>query len=503
MDIKIPLPAASLAITQGNNISSALQLNQQLDVKVIQTNPNQNILTLQLANKFIQVQANQAVNVKQGQTLNIQVIKLQPFLEFSVIDLPEQSKSTKTSSETTPSKINTIILQQILPQSEKSIKTQSLTVLNQLVNGQRLTVRILEMTDKNLTGLIVSPRQPDDLKTPAKPIITLLIGQISNLSNTPSDKSTKLSAIKMPQFITLEVIKSGNQPQFKIVDNKPTAVIEQQLVETFRRLLPIQESPVVLVSQLLTSISVLKKNTTVPEALKRLALEILQNLPQKSQLTNATTLKQHILNSGQFLEAKLTQPNKPSDISLQNDFKLKLLKLIDYLKQQPAIKAEQQSQSNELNIIRDLLQKSNNSLAKIILDQLNSLPKEEGNKQIWSLELPYVNNNHAEKISIEIEQDRESDKPERKNNWSVSLSISPPNLGTIHCKLVCCDHIVNTRFWSEHPGTVTKIHNHLDYLKQQLKNNNINPGLIEVQQGKPEQRRPPTPPGQNLLHEKV
>ncbi len=503
MDINLPLPAASLAITQRNNTSLSLQMNQQLDVKVIQANLDQNTLTLQLANKFIQVQSSQAVNVKKGQTLNIQVIKLQPFLEFTIINLPKQSESTKTNPETTPPKTGNIILKQVLSQSEPSIRTQTLISLNQLVSGQRITLYPLEVTEKSLTGLLVSPRQSNDLKTEEKQVITLNTKQISTPPNARTGDSNNLSALKIRQFVTLEVINPGNQPQFKIVDNNPTTIIEQKITETFKRLLPIQESPAVLVSQLLTAIPELKKNKTVPEALKRLAQEILQNLPKKSQLTNAVTLKQQILNSGHFLEAKLAQLTKPSEINLQDDFKLKLLKLIDYLKQQPDPKVEQKSQPNELNVIKELLQKSNHSLARIILDQLNSLPKEEGTKQIWSLELPYLNNDRTEKVSIEIEQDQESDKLEKKNNWSVSLSISPPNLGTIHCKLNCYDHVVNTRFWSEHSGTVVKIHNHLDYLKQQLENNDINPGLIDVQQGKPEQRSQQQPLVQNLLHEKV
>ena len=516
MDIKIPLPASSLTIAKSNISSLPLQINQQLDVKVVEIKTDQNTLALQLANKIIQVQGNQPLNVSDGQTLSLQVVKLQPVPEFKIVNPPVQqlSQPAAATPEATLQKQAEIILKLVLPQpadntqakTVSNIQAQSQKLLSQLVSGQHLHLKLIEVSSKNLTGLLVSNPQTNASNTDSNQVIKLPNNQISNLPTITvplTDNKNNAPLVKLEQIITLEVIKPGSQPQFKMVHRNPADVTEQKIAETFKRYLPIQDSPAVLFTHLLKHIPELEKNEKIPQTLKRLAREILQNLPQKSQITNAETLKQQVLNSGRFLEAKLAQLIDKSDSVLQDDFKLKLLKLIDYLKQQPESKAEQKPQIHELNLFKEILQKSNNTLARIILDQLNSLPKEESNKQTWSLELPFLNNDQTEKVSIEIEHDQEPDKPEQKDNWSVSITISPPELGTIHCKLNCYDHVVSTRFWSEQPNTVAKINSHLGYLKQQLENNGINPGLMDVQQGKPEQRRQQKPLGQNLLNEKV
>ena len=506
MDIKIPLPASSLTIAKSNISSLPLQINQQLDVKVIEVKTDQNTLALQLANKTIRVQGNQPLNVSDGQTLSLQVVKLQPVPEFKIVNPPVQQPSqpaTTTPEANKLQKQEEIILKQVLPQPTGNTQAKTSKILSQLVNGQHLHLKQVEVSSKGLTGLLIS----NPAKTESNQVIKLSNNQISNLPTITGSLTDKnnipMAKLEQGQIITLEVIKSGSQPQFKMVNSNPATVTEQKIAETFKRYLPIQDSPAVLFTHLLKHMPELEKNEKIPQTLKRLAREILQNLPQKSQLTNAETLKQQVLNSGRFLEAKLAQLIDKSDSVLQDDFKLKLLKLIDYLKQQPESKAEQKPQIHELNLFKEILQKSNNTLARIILDQLNSLPKEEGNKQTWSLELPFLNNDQTEKVSIEIEQDQQPDKPEQKNNWSVSITISPPELGTIHCKLNCYDHIVSTRFWSEHPDTVAKINSHLGYLKQQLENNGINPGLMDVQQGKPDQKGKQKLLGQNLLNEKA
>jgi hypothetical protein len=191
-----------------------------------------------------------------------------------------------------------------------------------------------------------------------------------------------------------------------------------------------------------------------------------------------------------------------ADISLEGDFKLKLVKLIQLLNQE--IGNQNQDKSPEiLELLKDSLQKTQSSLAKLTLDQFHSLPKEDNPKQGWTLELPFFHEQTADSVKIEIEQDKAGQSEHAEKSWTVSITITPPGLDTIHCKVSCYDGSVNTRFWSETAETVDKINTHLDYLKAQLEKNGLTTGFMEAHQGKPIQTNSAKTATSPLLSEKV
>nr|WP_305907936.1 hypothetical protein [Methylomarinum sp. Ch1-1]MDP4520734.1 hypothetical protein [Methylomarinum sp. Ch1-1] len=85
MDIKLPLPSLSLPAGKGRLDTSLLQLNQYLDVKVVDADVAKNNLALQLGNKILQTQSDKPVDIKAGQKLTLQVVKLSPLIEFKVV----------------------------------------------------------------------------------------------------------------------------------------------------------------------------------------------------------------------------------------------------------------------------------------------------------------------------------------------------------------------------------------------------------------------------------
>lgn len=507
MEIKLPPPLITTKPSQNILDTLSLRLNQQIEVKVIDSKITENAIALQIKDKTLQVQSNLPVTVKPEQKLTLQLVKLQPLLEFKLIEEAVDITAQKASqSPSSTLKANDIILKQVLPETVNTPASHSKTssplqapgiaikldasTLSQLTSAQTLTIKVIATTAKELTGVLLP--DPINAKAQAQQTIAIPRNQIVNL--TPE---------KANQLLTLEIVKDTDPLQFKMVSNNTPAATNYVITEAVKRHLPLQTSPLPLLQQLAGELE--SQHQSVPETLKRLAHEILQSLPQRSQLSRPDTLKQLLDNSGRFLEAKLLQVTKQLELNLQDDFKLKLLKLITQLQQQLDPKTEQKTQQNDatLNLFKELLQKSNGVLARIILDQLNSLPREEGNKQVWTLELPFMNHKQAEQIRIEIEQDKQDSKRQRHDTWSVNITVTPPSLGTIHCKIISIDRVVSTRFWSENQSTVHKIDRNLAYLKQQLENNGIKPGIFEVQQGKPSQAAQMQFLGRSLLNEKV
>jgi hypothetical protein len=311
-----------------------------------------------------------------------------------------------------------------------------------------------------------------------------IINQSLDIKKTVSDKKglpLDTPDLKQGQLVKFQVIKTGNRPEFELINSKPASDIQEKMAETIKQALPIQESPSELVNQLIKNLSTINKSESIPDNLKRLARNILNSIPRlKSKKISPKQLKQLILNSGLFLETKLSLISEKDDLNLQDDFKNQLLKIHHVLKQELEVKNQQKLQANEVDLIKEMQQKTESSLAKIVLNQLSSLPKEEGIKQGWVIDLPFLNKEFSESVKIEINREQQDNENAKQENWAVTITITPPELGAIHCKVSCFDKTINTRFWSEAEGVVSKITQNLDYLKTQLEKAGMETGHMSA-----------------------
>lgn len=485
MDIK-PSLTAGLPPT-GPKPSSAgldLKMHQLLEAKVIENQIALDKLTVKVDDKTLSLQTDRPLNLQGGQAIQLQVVKLLPQPEFKIVptSLTPSPNITANPSQDTPT------LKWVLSSGNASahmVQPASFSL------GQQLQASIVDVSNNKIT-LQLLPATTSAANAPTNTLLTLDAKQLIPIGGSV-DTSPRAQTSASPQNtlsvgaqLTLQVIKTGDSPTFAVsaipVDDS------QMIVNALKQWLPIQAPPTALLNQLQQALPQLITDATLAEALKNLAQKILSSLPIKPQLTEASQLKQAIDESGLFLEHKLLQSllGKP-DLLLNDDFKAKLSKLIQLLNHELAARTEGKTSATEA-LLKESLQKAHGALAKLTVDQLNSLPKDDSPKQSWMLELPFFHDGNPESMKIQIERDRRKadDKPE--NNWAVSITISPPNLATIHCRISCYDGTVNTRFWSEAIDTVDRINAHLDYLKQQLEQKGIVTGFMEAHQG-----QPPTP----------
>lgn len=479
-------------------INPEFKIIDKLDVKLI---PGQVITTKVIAinNNTLQLQSSEKTNNQ--------------FTEFSLhvkqLSYPIDKQNRNLSAAPFTNTENFKVGQQLKLEVTKPGLQPEFKILDirseKLSAGQIISAKIIDIKDHKIQlQFSENNHKNDKLNSPkaTQPVILSLNKSQITYSETEFNKSVNTPLLIKGQQIKLEVIKTGAQTEFKLLQESPTNP-QQRIQDTFKQLLPIQESPSVLLNQIINNLNAINNNKNIPDTLKQLAKEILDSLPQRQSLNNSNQLKHAISHSGLFLEAKIAQYAKNNGLNLAADFKTILLKFQQSLKHQLKLKLEKNEKSSEINLIKELQQKTENTLARMILNQLASLPKEENPRQVWILDLPFLHKDNAESVKIEIDRDQPDDYDEKQENWTVSITVTPPESGTIHCKISCFDKTVNTRFWSDKPETVAKISTHLDYLKVQLEQAGIKTGHMSAHMGIPATDIQQQIPSQSLFDQEV
>lgn len=223
--------------------------------------------------------------------------------------------------------------------------------------------------------------------------------------------------------------------------------------------------------QLHTQLLPLTRSENIPQSLKTLAADILPNL--KAPLLDVKIAPISQLESENILQ---------TDEVATSDFKNELLKLVQTLKQGISQQAEFALTETQVKGLEHLQHKTENALAKVVLDQLHSIPKEDSGKQIWAFELPFLMNNQIETLKMEVQRDKTNAAAQtnEQTHWSVNLTLTPPKLGAVQCVISYQNGVVNTYFKNEKPQTTTLINSHLGNLKQQLQQVGLLTGLMSA-----------------------
>ena len=392
--------------------------------------------------------------------------------------------------------------------------------INKLQPGQQIIVEVVEQLPNKATTILLIGKQLVQAKTD----IPLTPGQVLKVT---VEKSASEIILKLPAKL---------QP-----DNTTNAALRQLMPKQA----PISEfqAPLVKILNNIQQHSSTQPSQTTPlttslAQLKRISSDIVQSLSINKQITSANGLKVAVQNSGILLEAKLLQalseqktllnakqnlsPNSlPASLTSQQqtvirtDLKANLSKLIQLLKSWPkpstpslqqttqnptaqqrqqltqnsSSKQFQQHAPNPQNIesqIKELLSKTEGTLAKITLNQLASTNTETSSaRQTWQLEIPLFNTQQAESIFLKIEKDQQASKSTNKGEqrWAISIEMTPPKLGIIRSKLSLVNDTVSSNFWAENENTRLLIQQHINLLRKQFKHVNLQADSIQVQQG--------------------
>ncbi len=348
---------------------------------------------------------------------------------------------------------------------------------------------------------------------------------------------------KPGQTLTLEVLQTGPTPQLKALSTgNPSQVIVQQATRT---LLP-RQAPL---HQALNEINFLfqqaQSQSALPPFIRLPLATLLKAIPKQEQLIKPQSLKTQILKSGLFHEAEKSQPATSTP---KNDLKANLLNLAAALKgasqptestpkpqtpprfnlaqadtsfsqikilphQQTTLTAKltptsgkkQQSQPAPLNEtdtpLLQLEKKTASALARLALDQLASLPKNESAQPTWHFEIPYFQGETLETLRLTISQESSQEKSgqPREAPWSVTLELEPENLGKIRVKILIQGEKINSFFWSERQTTRQLFEKHFDVLKHQLQKAGLDPETLQTAKTI-DDPQPAAPSNQHLIN---
>ncbi len=397
---------------------------------------------------------------------------------------------------------------------------------NKVAAASSLLTQALKESPTDLLKLLKPGQQLN--ATVVKQLATESILQIkigSTLFNVRAELKLPIGTQVKLEFLAIGANKT---PEFKLLSlSSETAPI---LSQALKQALPRQLSLSSLMSQLHSVISNKQSPTTLPKGIALLINKIITDIPQKEQLQQPNELKSRVSQSGIFLEKDLKLANKETaNPLLSKDQKANLLILLSSLQVAhkktahqlkvgiPATESTKAAVSPELlklklptefmskgnkitppttqqialltqlsSELKELISKTEGAIAKIVLDQLFSLPKEESSKQSWQLELPFHNGSSpAESLKLIITQENKSSPSECEPSWTVVLEITPPNLGTIYSKITLKGNQVDSYFWSEESATCDLIDSHLSDLEMRLSSAGLETGQLGTRLGKP------------------
>jgi hypothetical protein len=221
-------------------------------------------------------------------------------------------------------------------------------------------------------------------------------------------------------------------------------------------------------------------------------------LLSKDELVSAEGVKRGISNSGVFLEAKLAI----FPLTLQGDLKGHLLTLLDALqkvqgdqntsssseKSQPATdSAPAKTVPNVLAEVIDkaLFNKTEGAIARIVLDQLASLPQNDDQQNLWQIEIPFTDGHHTDSVKLKINRESKANQASDQANWSVVLELNPPGLGTLHSRISLVGDVIDTYFWSDQPTITSLVQKHLDLLSARYTQAGLTVGQLNALEGTP------------------
>ncbi|MCX7089317.1 MAG: flagellar hook-length control protein FliK [Methylococcales bacterium] len=451
MDIKPPLTTPpQLGVT----LNAALPINVAVKIDAIANTILLNLATSDAERQSISSVLQQLLPPQLAATrLLTQLLQNLPVL---------QQNNTLASNR------NTLLqnLTQALPQAQ----AQALT-------NPPLLEHVLQDTNVFLEAKLsqfLSGTMPQDLKASL-----LKLMDIKPAFTTQAQASVPLkSALPIGEVAKIDTVADV------VLLNLTTPDAQRQTINTtLQQLLPQQLAPTLLLTQLLQNLPALQQNDHLSTNLKTLLQNLIQGLPQAQALSDPQVLERTIQDSGLFLEAKLAHFLNGTPLHLQQDLKANLLKFIATLNEHTLKSTEPET----LTLLTELQKKTAGVLSHLVVDQLASLPKNDAPKQVWYLEIPFLTQQGQStdtlKFAIERDAPRGTTDDNEQPNWSVTITLTPPGLGTLYCKVSYIAGTLNTYFRSEDAQILTMIDQNTAQLRAQFEAAGLNPGHIDAQKG--------------------
>jgi flagellar hook-length control protein FliK len=278
------------------------------------------------------------------------------------------------------------------------------------------------------------------------------------------------------QALQLQVAPGSNSGQTIMRVLPPPALEESALAQALRHALPRQIDIAPVLQRLLTDLAGPSTEGGPNGGLRTLLARIQASLPDTRTVTQPETLSRAVSNSGTLLEARLAHGSAPDPQLLAHDLKANFLRLAAHLKggmPSPLITNHSTSAAPTIQdpsalstTARDIAQQVDGALARIQINQLNSLPREDGTPPALVVEVPLRHGDQLHSLRLRIERDKDARASDPDSlPWSVSIELDPPGLGPVRARVTALARDVSVAFWTEQAQTAILLRNNLATLQ--------------------------------------
>jgi flagellar hook-length control protein FliK len=355
--------------------------------------------------------------------------------------------------------------------------------------------------------------------------------------------------LKIGDVLKLQIEQLKPMPQFRVIGLQKTThsnVITQAL-----RQISIQDTSI---TPMLKNMSFIANRPTLrPSPLaadvNAAVRNIFKQLPSPFNLKTSSQIKEHLQNSGTFIENKIKNQifsalqnspisksaaiKSPASINLSSvleiDLGAQLHRLANLIRTQlvpvstthtAALKQSTAPQENSSvtnkavaqqagrapaeqpaslqNItqreeaMQTFLRQVESSLTHMQQTQLQNLNESQAGRPLWLMELPIKDGQDIDLFELRItEEENPQAENEAKKIWNITLKFDLTGLGKIKAHIKMQNDFVSAQFFSEKAEVLSLFRENFDFLRGRLNYNGLNVGNIECSHAKLSEEVPP------------
>ena len=209
--------------------------------------------------------------------------------------------------------------------------------------------------------------------------------------------------------------------------------------------------------------------------------------------------------SGLFMESALaTGGQRPADM------KIGLLELLLLLRPQlaaartnrpPVLAAAVERGADPVRLLIELVSQAEAGLARILFNQLLSLPGNDSDQQLWQFDLPFRQGAKSDSFQVQIQKEtKQNGQGKAETRWSVKLDFALEPIGPVQARLILIGDEISSSFIAEQAETAQRLEQALPILARAFSRAGLKVSGLSATRGSTDSKSRPRFP---LLDEKA
>jgi hypothetical protein len=295
---------------------------------------------------------------------------------------------------------------------------------------------------------------------PQPGLLRLQIGQTELTARSPVD-------IPRDTRLQLQVVSRLPVPELRILGRLEASRPAQYLLrDALARQLPAAESRQALQALSRAPLTPAQSNLVAE------ATRILDSSGLRPRQLSGSGLRQALEQSGLFHEARLLTHGAPGSA----DTKARLLQLLARLTPTQQVPADPEAALPSPRgpgahpadaVLARLGAVLEGAVSRIQLHQAAALQGDDGQRQVWQIDLPILLSEEAHQLMLRIEREAAAERADQ-SSWTVKLSFEFDSIGRLQSRIALSGTRVAATFWCERGSTLQRLEQRLPVLHEAL-----------------------------------